>query len=108
MSTTLQERYQISTRMLYFYHCVLVDIRLCMHEGEYKIALDAADLFESMTLDFFHAWKSKEYEEIINEIHRIIDSFAKRHGMQRGMQSRYYEIFNLPYNAFIEKYLPDL
>jgi hypothetical protein len=102
MKMTLQERNQLSRRIVYFYHRVLTDIRWWLYEEKYDIAWDAADTFEAMTLDFFHDWNNYDKEEVMCEIHKTIDSFFKRHKMQYF----YYEIFDLNYEDFVRRFLP--
>lgn len=102
MTLTIQEQIQLSRRIVYFYHHVLVDIRCWLYEGKIDKALDAADCLEPIALGLFGNWRVENKETIKNEIHAMIDSFVKKNGMQYC----YYEIFDLTYDEFVRKYLP--
>jgi hypothetical protein len=102
MKMNLQERNQLSRKIVYFYHRVLTDIRYWLYEGKFELAWDATDTFEPIALDFFHSWNNDDKEVIISEIRTKIDSFVNRH----KMQYYYYEIFDLNYEDFVNKFLP--
>ena len=98
---TISEQNQLSHRIMYFYHRVLVDIRCWLYEGENDKARDAADCLEPIALEFFGNWRVANKETIQNEIHAMIDVFVTKHGMRHC----YYDIFDLPHDEFVRKYL---
>ena len=101
MLLTNQEQNQLSRRIIYFYHRILIDVRCWLYEGEIDKARDVADYLEPMALDFFNNWQDVNKEIIQKEIHAMIDVFIAKHGMRQY----YYDIFDLPYEEFVKKYL---
>ena len=100
MRMTKQERDQFVRRIMYFYHRVLVDIRNWLHDNRIEIAFDAADLLEPIALDYFNDWLLADREMVLNELHRMIDWFVKKHNTRHY----YHELFEIEYDDFINKY----
>ena len=100
-----KDRKELTDRVIYFYHVVMVDIRNLLgekHTPEKLLkARDLADIFEPVALDFFLNWKKPTVSEVYADMNRQISWFED----QYGKRPRYREIFNLPYQTFLERHL---